>query len=61
MSIDDTERMAHEALDALRRDYERAAKPYIEILCRIHAMRPPPPLFIPSDVMGMPQQKEGTE
>lgn len=40
-SIEESERLAHEALAQLRRDYERLAEPYIEILCRIHAMRMP--------------------
>jgi hypothetical protein len=40
-SLDETERLAHEALEQLRRDYERLAAPYIEILCRVHSMRQP--------------------
>lgn len=49
-SLDEAERRAHEALAELRREYERRAAPYIDILCRVHAMRPPEPIFIPIDV-----------
>lgn len=40
MTLDEAERQAHDALSALRREYERQAAPYIETICRIHALRP---------------------
>lgn len=39
-SLDEAEKQAHEALDALRREYELRARPFVEILSRIHLMRP---------------------
>lgn len=38
--LDYMERAAHDALDALRKEYEMAAKPYIKILTDIAAIRP---------------------
>lgn len=38
--LDDMERSAHASLRLLREEYERAARPYIEILTNIAAMRP---------------------
>lgn len=41
MTVEEHERLAHEALDALRREYELRAEPYLQMLCKIHAMRVP--------------------
>lgn len=41
MTIEEHERFAHEALEALRREYELRAEPYIRILCQIQATRIP--------------------
>jgi hypothetical protein len=38
--IDILERQAHEALAQIRLEYERAAAPYIKILCDLAALRP---------------------
>lgn len=40
MTLDEAEKQAHEMLDALRREYELRAAPYIKILSQIHALRP---------------------
>lgn len=40
MTLDEAEKQAHEMLDALRREYELRAAPYIKILSDIHAIRP---------------------
>jgi hypothetical protein len=40
MTLDEAEKQAHEMLDALRREYELRAAPYIKILCDIHNIRP---------------------
>ncbi len=38
--LDEAEMRCHEMLRYLREEYERAAKPYIEQLMRIHNIRP---------------------
>jgi hypothetical protein len=40
VSLDEAEKQAHEMLDALRREYEMRAAPYIKIICDIQAIRP---------------------
>lgn len=40
MTLDEAEKQAHEMLDALRREYELRAAPYIKILSDINAIRP---------------------
>lgn len=40
MTLDEAEKQAHEMLDALRREYELRAAPFITILSDIHAARP---------------------
>ena len=40
MTLDEAEKQAYEMLDALRREYELRAAPYIKILSDIHAVRP---------------------
>ena len=40
-TLDEHERLCHEALAQLRDSYERAAQPYFEQLARIHACRNP--------------------
>jgi hypothetical protein len=39
--IDAVERMAKEALVELQREYQMRSQPYIDILCRIEALKPP--------------------
>jgi hypothetical protein len=41
MTLDEAEQKAHDMLDALRREYELRATPYIKILSDIHACRIP--------------------
>lgn len=40
------ERYLHEMLSLLQEQYARAAKPYIDRLAQIHAMRMPAPMII---------------
>lgn len=39
--LDTVERMAKEALADLQREYQLRAQPYIDILCKIEALKPP--------------------
>jgi hypothetical protein len=48
MTLDESEKQAHDMLDFLRRDYERQAAPYIKILCDIQAIRPRV-FYVPDD------------
>lgn len=41
--LDKVERMAKEALADLQNEYRIRAQPYIDILCRIEALKPPKP------------------
>jgi hypothetical protein len=43
------ERYCHERLDLLRREYEKDAKPIIDLLVSINAMKPPQPLWFTLD------------
>ena len=45
-NLDEMERQAKMELAALRRHYMEEAKPIIDRLVRIEAMRPPQPFFI---------------
>ena len=48
------EELIFERLEMLRRDYERAAKPYIDRLCAIRAMEMPKPMIItPEQLMAL--------
>lgn len=38
--LDAVERMAKEALADLQRDYQMRAQPYIDMLCKIEALKP---------------------
>ena len=38
--LDEMERQAHEAINRIRLEYERAAAPYYKILCDIASIRP---------------------
>jgi hypothetical protein len=38
--MDDEEKYFHEMLALLQRDYERAAKPYVDQLVKIHSLKP---------------------
>ena len=49
-TLDEAERNAHEMLAFLRQDYERRAAPYIEIIVRIHSLRPQP-VFVSLDTL----------
>jgi hypothetical protein len=42
----DEERYLRETLGMLRKNYEKAAKPYINRLVEIQAMRPPEPAIV---------------
>lgn len=46
-------------IDALRREYERAAAPLVKALARLHAMRPAPALLVPVTA-DLSQLKGGT-
>lgn len=39
MTLDEAEKQAHEMLDALRREYELRAAPYLRIISDIQAIR----------------------
>ena len=43
---DTEERYLRETLAMLQEDYGKAAKPYIDRLVAIHAMRPPAPMVV---------------
>jgi hypothetical protein len=49
MTLDEAERQAHDALYALRHEYELRAKPFIEQLVRIHNLRPLPPFIVTAE------------
>lgn len=57
MNVDDYERYAHEQLEGLRREYELKAAPFVAMLCKINASRPPPRIVLTMDqlqLLGLP-------
>jgi len=59
--MDELERHAREAIADIQRQYEAAAKPYVEILMRIHAMRPAPRVVITLEMYEAMQKARATE
>lgn len=47
-TLDDEERYLREVLARLQEDYHKAAKPYVDRLVTIYAMRPPQPTVLNS-------------
>ena len=54
----DEEQYLLEQIDLLRREYEKVAKPYIDRLAQLQALKPVPPVFFPSFDSLSPETKE---